>query len=67
MKSSLKSIEMYFLNFGFLFAILIPILFPTVVFLPALILFVFALSIAIFSFRDRCAYTNIVLFTQKRE
>nr|WP_319488946.1 hypothetical protein [uncultured Caproiciproducens sp.] len=67
MKMSLKSIEKYFFTLGLLFSVMIPILFPTVVFLSLLILFVSALSITIFSFISIQSYTNIVLFTRKRE
>jgi len=67
MKIRLKSIGKYFFTLGLLFSVMIALLFPTIVFLSALILFVSALSIAIFSFIDIPAYTNIVLFTQKRE
>lgn len=67
MKMGIKAIEKYFFTAALLFSVMIAILFPTVVFLSLLILFITALGIAAFSFLSIQAYTNIVLFTQKRE
>ena len=67
MKMSLKSLEKYFFTLGLVFSMMIPILFPAAVFLSPLILYAFAFRIAVFSFISGQAYTDIVLFTQKRE